>query len=144
MAYKSYIKQQDGRATNCNWKNLIGRIALSLSADSVANKAATVVKSNVFIAFSISSILFLAIIYYFFQAQKNFSVRKVLEKNNTDLKAAKQAAEEANGYKDLFVSKVSHELRTPLNAIIGTIHILDKKSVGSTVNLNKPYINRIE
>ena len=41
---------------------------------------------------------------------------------------ARQAAEEANRQKDVFLGVVSHELRTPLSAILGWTKILDSTS----------------
>lgn len=42
-----------------------------------------------------------------------------------ELKRAKEAAEEANIAKGLFIANVSHELRTPLTAIIGSLGMIN-------------------
>lgn len=41
-----------------------------------------------------------------------------------ELKAAKEAAENSNRLKSLFISNMSHEIRTPLNAIVGFSQLL--------------------
>ena len=45
--------------------------------------------------------------------------RKKLEEVNVQLLSAKNAAEEANRAKSVFIANMNHELRTPLNAILG-------------------------
>ncbi|WP_245894115.1 ATP-binding response regulator [Chamaesiphon polymorphus] len=42
-----------------------------------------------------------------------------VEKRTSQLKTAKEAAEEANRSKTMFFNNMSHELRTPLNAVLG-------------------------
>ncbi|MDQ2103385.1 PocR ligand-binding domain-containing protein [Azospirillum isscasi] len=48
-----------------------------------------------------------------------------LERQQDELRVAKEAAESANRAKSDFLSSMSHELRTPLNAILGFAQILD-------------------
>jgi PAS domain S-box-containing protein len=45
--------------------------------------------------------------------------------DETNLKAAKEAAERANKAKSEFMSRMSHELRTPLNSVLGFAQILE-------------------
>ncbi|WP_426416610.1 ATP-binding protein [Aestuariirhabdus sp. LZHN29] len=43
---------------------------------------------------------------------------------DTELRAARQAAEQANRAKSQFLSNMSHELRTPLNGVLGYVQVL--------------------
>lgn len=51
--------------------------------------------------------------------QNEQSLRQALE----ELRIAKEAADEANRAKSLFLARASHELRTPMNAIIGISYL---------------------
>jgi PAS domain S-box-containing protein len=54
-----------------------------------------------------------------------------LEVANTDLRLAKEAAEQANRAKSEFLSRTSHELRTPLNAILGFGQLLEVSTLSA-------------
>jgi len=68
----------------------------------------------------------------------------ITERKNTELqlRAAKEAAEQASRIKSSFLANMSHELRTPLNAIIGYSEILledaiDRGDTPSVADLEK-------
>jgi len=56
--------------------------------------------------------------------QKLLEEIEIRKKTETELIRAKEAAEEANRFKSLFLAKVTHELRTPMNGILGMTSVL--------------------
>jgi signal transduction histidine kinase/CheY-like chemotaxis protein/HPt (histidine-containing phosphotransfer) domain-containing protein len=65
----------------------------------------------------------------------NFQIERSKEME-TQLIAAKKAAEDANQAKSEFLSMMSHEIRTPLNAIIGLSYIIHKENSIESFNEN--------
>lgn len=89
------------------------------------------------ILFFLLVILFLLYILY----KNNIFKKKLnqyLEKNNEELKEAKEKAEEASKLKTQFISTISHELRTPLYGVVGITNILsdEHKQLADSPHLN--------
>ncbi len=63
--------------------------------------------------------------------EKGSSLSKVqeqLQQKNVELEAAMNAAEKAEGARDIFLANMSHELRTPINTILGLNELILRES----------------
>ncbi|GAF03700.1 PAS domain-containing hybrid sensor histidine kinase/response regulator [Saccharicrinis fermentans] len=67
--------------------------------------------------------------------------QKDLERKNTELKLAKEKAEESDRLKSSFLANMSHEIRTPMNGIIGFSELL--KSTTLSPKHREDYLNII-
>ncbi|MEP0069600.1 ATP-binding protein [Pyruvatibacter sp.] len=61
----------------------------------------------------------------------------------SELRAAKEAAEAASHMKSEFLANMSHELRTPLNAVIGFSEAIEQQIMGEVPNVYRGYASDI-
>ena len=77
----------------------------------------------IYVAATMFLVLVLSFLIIFYITEHSIAA---IDKNEEELKQAKEAAERANAAKTGFLSRMSHDIRTPLNGIIGMIEISDR------------------
>ncbi|MDW7657503.1 MAG: transporter substrate-binding domain-containing protein, partial [Bacillota bacterium] len=151
IAFEAEKRQALYLAVRRDWPQLVGIIDKVLDAITAEEQIAI---NNRWIEFEseidfgpiVRTILivgsFLAVVlavssYWIIRLRKEAVKRQMIQ---ADLEKAKQAAEEANGFKSSFLARMSHEIRTPLNAISGMAWLLKKTDVTPTQSM---YVDRI-
>ena len=77
----------------------------------------------IYVAATMFLVLVLSFLIIFYITERSIAA---IDKNEEELKQAKEAAERANAAKTGLLSRMSHDIRTPLNGIIGMIEISDR------------------
>ncbi len=68
------------------------------------------------------------------------SMLDTIDRQNKELRQARDAAEEASRFKSLFLANMSHEIRTPMNAILGMTELALGTSLDAT---QKTYLKTV-
>lgn len=71
------------------------------------------------------------------------SIEEERKQAQSELKFAKDEAEEANKLKDKFVSLVSHDFRSPFNSIVGFLKVLESEAADRLKAEEKEMINKV-
>ena len=146
--------QQEGRLAELDRKWILNRYE-NMTLEEMIKSRPWLVASIVFGAF----LFFLLLTYIFLQYrnsqnQKAYTLRlkenletinsqqEELKRNQAELIAAKNRAEEGSKAKSQFLSNMSHDIRTPMNAIIGYTNLAQRQ--GTTLADIKDFLKKID
>ena len=87
--------------------------------------------TQLLISFILVFIILVYLIYHYHQAFQ--MAKSSLDTSITELRRAKEMAEEMNRLKSNFLSNMSHEIRTPINGILGISQVIELETKDDTI-----------